>query len=83
MKEAFICFIGMLCIQPLLPGETFLKALPLLPVAVLLAAINAFTEEAYYRDKRKRQNLRRSAQISVRCPHASVTPCPRNWLMYR
>lgn len=30
-------------------GETFLKALPLLPVAVLLAAVNAFTEEAYYR----------------------------------
>ena len=30
-------------------GETLLKALPLLPVALLLAAINAFTEEAYYR----------------------------------
>lgn len=30
-------------------GETFLKALPLLPVALLLAAVNAFTEEAYYR----------------------------------
>lgn len=30
-------------------GETFSKALPLLPVALLLAAINAFTEEAYYR----------------------------------
>lgn len=30
-------------------GETMLKALPLLPVAVLLAAVNAFTEEAYYR----------------------------------
>lgn len=30
-------------------GETFLEALPLLPAAVLLAAINAFTEEAYYR----------------------------------
>jgi len=30
-------------------GGTLLKALPLLPVALLLAAINAFTEEAYYR----------------------------------
>jgi len=30
-------------------GETFVKALPLLPAAVLLSAINAFTEEAYYR----------------------------------
>jgi membrane protease YdiL (CAAX protease family) len=30
-------------------GENFLKALPLLPVVLLLAAINAFTEEAYYR----------------------------------
>jgi len=30
-------------------SENFLKALPLLPVAILLAAINAFTEEAYYR----------------------------------
>lgn len=30
-------------------GQTFVKALPLLPVALLLAAINAFTEEAYYR----------------------------------
>ena len=30
-------------------GEDFLKALPLLPIALLLAAINAFTEEAYYR----------------------------------
>ena len=29
--------------------ETILRALPLLPVALLLAAINAFTEEAYYR----------------------------------
>lgn len=31
------------------PGEIFRKALPLLPVALLLAAVNAFTEEAYYR----------------------------------
>jgi membrane protease YdiL (CAAX protease family) len=30
-------------------SETFSKALPLLPVALLLAAVNAFTEEAYYR----------------------------------
>ena len=30
-------------------GENLLKALPFLPVALLLAAINAFTEEAYYR----------------------------------
>lgn len=30
-------------------GEIILKALPLLPLALLLAAINAFTEEAYYR----------------------------------
>jgi len=30
-------------------GETFLRALPLLPVVLLLAAVNAFTEEAYYR----------------------------------
>jgi len=30
-------------------GETFLRALPLLPAALLLAAVNAFTEEAYYR----------------------------------
>jgi membrane protease YdiL (CAAX protease family) len=30
-------------------GENLLNALPLLPVALLLAAINAFTEEAYYR----------------------------------
>ena len=30
-------------------GENFLKALPLLPVALLLAAVNAFTEEVYYR----------------------------------
>jgi membrane protease YdiL (CAAX protease family) len=30
-------------------GETLLKALPLLPAALLLAAVNAFTEEAYYR----------------------------------
>ncbi len=30
-------------------GETFLKALRLLPAALLLAAVNAFTEEAYYR----------------------------------
>lgn len=30
-------------------GETFQKALPLLPLAVLFAAVNAFTEEAYYR----------------------------------
>jgi len=29
--------------------ENFLKALPLLPAAILIAAINAFTEEAYYR----------------------------------
>jgi membrane protease YdiL (CAAX protease family) len=27
----------------------FLKALPLLPACVLLAAVNAFTEEAYFR----------------------------------
>ena len=30
-------------------GETILRALPLLPAVVLLAAVNAFTEEAYYR----------------------------------
>ncbi len=30
-------------------GKTLLKALPLLPAALLLAAVNAFTEEAYYR----------------------------------
>jgi hypothetical protein len=30
-------------------GVTILKALPLLPAAVLFAAINAFTEEAYFR----------------------------------
>lgn len=30
-------------------GETLLKALPLLPAALVLAAVNAFTEEAYYR----------------------------------
>ncbi len=30
-------------------GSTFLKALPLLPACVLLAAVNAFTEEAYFR----------------------------------
>ena len=30
-------------------GETLRRALPLLPVALLLAAVNAFTEEAYYR----------------------------------
>ncbi len=30
-------------------GETLLKALPLLPAALLFAAVNAFTEEAYYR----------------------------------
>ena len=30
-------------------GATFLKALPLLPACVLLAAVNAFTEEAYFR----------------------------------
>jgi len=30
-------------------GSTLLKALPLLPAAVLLAAVNAFTEEAYFR----------------------------------
>ncbi len=30
-------------------GATVLRALPLLPAALLLAAVNAFTEEAYYR----------------------------------
>jgi len=30
-------------------SKVFIKALPLLPVALLLAAVNAFTEEAYYR----------------------------------
>lgn len=30
-------------------GELLLKALPLLPAAALFAAINAFTEESYYR----------------------------------
>ncbi len=30
-------------------GETIRKALPLLPAAVLFAAVNAFTEEAYFR----------------------------------
>ncbi|MBN1425629.1 CPBP family intramembrane metalloprotease [Candidatus Fermentibacteria bacterium] len=30
-------------------SEVFLRALPLLPVALLLAAVNAFTEEAYFR----------------------------------
>ncbi|MBN1370910.1 MAG: CPBP family intramembrane metalloprotease [Anaerolineaceae bacterium] len=30
-------------------GETILRALPLLPACLLLAAVNAFTEEAYYR----------------------------------
>lgn len=30
-------------------SETLLKALPLLPAVLLLAAVNAFTEEAYYR----------------------------------
>jgi membrane protease YdiL (CAAX protease family) len=32
-----------------LTAEALLRALPLLPVAVLLAALNAFTEETYYR----------------------------------
>ncbi len=30
-------------------GSTLLKALPLLPACILLAAVNAFTEEAYFR----------------------------------
>lgn len=30
-------------------GADFLKALPLLPACLVLAAVNAFTEEAYYR----------------------------------
>lgn len=30
-------------------GETFLRALPLLPAALLFAAVNAFTEESYFR----------------------------------
>jgi hypothetical protein len=30
-------------------GETILKALPLFPAAVLFAAVNAFTEETYFR----------------------------------
>ncbi len=30
-------------------GQTILRALPLLPAAVLFAAVNAFTEEAYFR----------------------------------
>lgn len=30
-------------------GETILRALPLLPAAILFAAVNAFTEEAYFR----------------------------------
>ncbi len=30
-------------------GATFLKALPLLPACLVLAAVNAFTEESYYR----------------------------------
>ena len=30
-------------------GETILRALPLLPAVLLLAAVNALTEEAYYR----------------------------------
>jgi membrane protease YdiL (CAAX protease family) len=30
-------------------GETLLQALPLLPAALLFAAVNAFTEEAYFR----------------------------------
>jgi membrane protease YdiL (CAAX protease family) len=30
-------------------GETILRAMPLLPTVLLLAAVNAFTEEAYYR----------------------------------
>ena len=30
-------------------GATLLKALPLLPACILLAAVNAFTEEAYFR----------------------------------
>jgi membrane protease YdiL (CAAX protease family) len=30
-------------------GETLLRTLPLLPVVLLLAAVNALTEEAYYR----------------------------------
>ncbi len=30
-------------------GEIILRALPLLPATLLLAAVNAFTEEAYYR----------------------------------
>lgn len=30
-------------------GATFLRALPLFPAAVLFAAVNAFTEEAYFR----------------------------------
>lgn len=30
-------------------GETVLRALPLLPACLFLAAVNAFTEEAYYR----------------------------------
>jgi len=32
-----------------LNAEAFSRALPLLPVAILLAALNAFAEEAYYR----------------------------------
>lgn len=31
------------------PASTLLRALPMLPAAVLLAAVNAFTEEAYFR----------------------------------
>ena len=34
-------------IQP--SGQTLLRALPLLPFALLFAAVNAFTEEAYFR----------------------------------
>jgi membrane protease YdiL (CAAX protease family) len=32
-----------------LTTEAFLRALPLLPVAILLAGLNAFAEESYYR----------------------------------
>jgi membrane protease YdiL (CAAX protease family) len=36
-----------LAIKP--SGETLLRALPLLPAALLFAAVNAFTEESYFR----------------------------------
>lgn len=44
LAVAIPTFLGMS-----LSGEQFARALPLLPMAILLAAVNAITEEIYYR----------------------------------